>query len=105
MSRLRASKRRLDDWNAVFRALSHESRRQILLILHYRGGRMTAGQLAARFSCSWPTTTRHLGVLEEAGLVRVIKTGRERFYELDADRLQRVTGDWLQAFGEPAESS
>ncbi len=98
MSRLRASKRRLDDWNAVFRALAHESRRQILLILHYRGGSMTAGDVAGRFSCSWPTTTRHLGVLEEAGLVRVKKAGRERVYELDTERLRSVTGDWLRAF-------
>lgn len=98
MSRLGASKRRLDDWNAVFRALAHESRRQILLILFYRGGRMTAGEVAGRFSCSWPTTTRHLGVLEEAGLVRVRKRGRKRVYELHRERLLGVTGDWLRAF-------
>jgi DNA-binding transcriptional ArsR family regulator len=93
-----ASKRRVADWEAVFRALAHASRRQILLILHYRAGRMTAGEVAARFSCSWPTTTRHLGVLREAGLVRVTRSGRERIYELDRDRLLAVTGDWLGSF-------
>jgi len=100
VSPYRATKRRLADWDAVFRALAHESRRQILLILHYRGGRMTAGQVAARFSHSWPTTTRHLGVLEEAGLVKKRKEGRERIYELDRARLLAVTGDWLKAFEE-----
>lgn len=100
MSRLRATKRRLADWDAVFRALAHPSRRQILLILHFRGGRMTAGEIAGRFACSWPTTTRHLGVLERAGLVRVSKAGRERIYELDRRRLCSVTSGWLDSFAE-----
>ncbi len=68
--------------DAVFAALAHESRRQILLVLHFRGGRATAGEIAQRFACTWPTTTRHLKVLIDAGLVRVEKRGRERWYEL-----------------------
>jgi len=59
---------------------------------------MTAGEIAARFECSWPTTTRHLRRLERAGLVRVEKAGRERIYRLDAERLQRVAGAWLGMF-------
>ena len=59
----------------VFAALAHPQRRQILLVIHFRGGTMTAGQIADRFSCSWPTTTRHLRALESAGLVRVRKSG------------------------------
>lgn len=39
---------------------------------------MTAGEIAERFSCTWPTTSRHLRVLESAGLVRVEKRGRAR---------------------------
>jgi DNA-binding transcriptional ArsR family regulator len=82
----------------VFAALAHASRRQILLVLRFRGGEMTAGDIAGRFACSWPTTTRHLRVLEEAGLVRVEKRGRERVYRLDRDRLAGVTGAWLRWF-------
>ena len=100
MTRLRATKRRLEDWEAVFRALSHASRRQILLILRFRGGRMTARKIARRFSCSWPTTSRHLAVLVEAELIRVRKEGRERVYELDRERLLGVTGGWLEWFGD-----
>ena len=102
MRAFRATRKRLEDWDAVFRALAHHSRRQILLILHFRGGRMTAGEIAKRFSCSWPTTTRHLRVLEEAGLVRVRKDGRERIYALDRERLLGRTAEWLRWFEGPS---
>jgi DNA-binding transcriptional ArsR family regulator len=63
---------------------------------------MTAGDIAARFHCSWPTTTRHLRVLEEAGLVSVEESGRQRTYVLNAARLRKVVGEWLHWF-EPKE--
>jgi DNA-binding transcriptional ArsR family regulator len=84
--------------DAVFDALAHPSRRHILLVLRFRGGEMSAGDIADRFSCSWPTTTRHLKVLEEAGLVRVEKRGRERIYRLNARRLRGVALGWLKWF-------
>ena len=65
---------------------------------------MTAGAIAERFHCSWPTTTRHLKVLVDAGLVSVDKRGRERFYRLETDRLLGVAGEWLSWFG-PGKSS
>ncbi len=88
-------KQRLEDEEAVFSALAHESRRHILLVLHFRGGSMTAGDIAARFECSWPTTTRHLGVLRDAGLVRVTRQGRERVYAIDRERVSSVLEGWL----------
>ncbi len=88
----------LEAADAVFSALAHPSRRHTLLVLHFRGGEMTAGEIARRFSCSWPTTTRHLRVLEEAGLVEVERRGRERVYRLNAERLVGVTRQWLSAF-------
>lgn len=94
-----ASERELADADAVFAALAHASRRHVLLVLRFRGGAMTAGEIADRFSCSWPTTTRHLRVLESAGLVQVEQRGRERVYRLRADRLLAVTGGWLRWFG------
>ena len=90
----------VDDQERVFRALAHASRRHILITLRARGGRVSAGDIAKRFACSWPTTTRHLRVLEEAGLVRVHKQGRERYYELDRAKLQAQVGGWLAHFGE-----
>jgi len=88
----------LDALEAVFGALAHQSRRTILLVLLARGGEMTSGDIAARFDCSWPTTTRHLRILEDAGLVRVTLRGRQRVYQLDADRLRSVAGAWLSRF-------
>ena len=50
---------------------------------------MTSGEIAEQFSTAWSTTTRHLAVLREAGLVSVEKRGRERVYRANpavADR-------------------
>jgi DNA-binding transcriptional ArsR family regulator len=88
----------LHDLDVVFAALAHPSRRQILLVLKLRGGAMTAGEIADRFSCKWPTTTRHLRALEGAGLLTVRKEGRERLYELNRARLLDVVTGWLNWF-------
>ena len=90
--------RELRDLDVVLRALSHASRRHVLVVLLARGGRMGAGDIARRFSCAWPTTSRHLRLLEEAGLVRVERQGREWIYVLEADRLRGVVGGWLRHF-------
>ena len=65
---------------------------------------MTAGDIAARFACSWPTTTGHLRVLQDSGLVTVEKRGRERLYKLDSARLHSVVGGWLAWFGNAEQS-
>ncbi len=88
----------LEDFDTVFKALAHASRRHILVVLHARGGHMTAGAIADRFACSWPTTTRHLRQLTDAGLVTVEKVGREKIYRLNQARLCRVTDNWLKWF-------
>lgn len=80
------------------RALAHASRRHVLVVLHARGGSMTAGEIAKRFSHTWPTTSRHLRVLEEAELVRVDRQGREWIYTLRADRIRDVVGGWVRWF-------
>jgi DNA-binding transcriptional ArsR family regulator len=81
----------------VVAAIAHPARRQILLTLHFRGGTSTAGELASRFAHAWPTTTRHLRVLESAGLLRQEKRGRTRVYTIDRERLA-LLGEWLKWF-------
>jgi DNA-binding transcriptional ArsR family regulator len=88
----------LDDFDAVFGALAHRSRRTILAVLHARGGQMTSGAIAARFEHSWPTISQHLRVLQQAGLVTVELRGREHVYRLQTDRLLGVTERWLSHF-------
>jgi DNA-binding transcriptional ArsR family regulator len=101
----RDGRRELRELEEVFSALAHASRRQILLSLRFHGGSMTAGAIADRFACSWPTTSRHLRQLEAAGLVRVAKQGRERVYSVDVEKLERVVGGWLEWFGEEPGAS
>lgn len=83
------------------RALDHASRRRILLVLRFRGGSMTAGEIAQRFSCSWPATTRHLKVLLGAGLLRLERQGRERRYHLEPGALAPLER-WLGWFAAEA---
>lgn len=85
--------------DAVVTALAHPARRQILLTIHLRGT-ATAGEIAGRFAHKWPTTTRHLRVLEDAGLVRQERHGRTRVYAVDKTRLALVS-EWLGWFDAP----
>ena len=84
----------------AFEALAHEERRHIVLLLAHHGPELPSGYLASRLSHSWPTTTRHLHVLEAAGIVTVRREGRFCVYRLERDHLQRVVGGWL-TFLEP----
>ena len=83
--------------DGVVEALAHPARRQILMTIHFRGGRMSSGDIAGRFAHSWPTTTRHLQVLASAQLLRTSRNGRERIYEIDRDKLALLR-DWLGWF-------
>ncbi len=89
--------------DAVVAGLAHPARRQILLTIHLRG-EATAGEIAGRFAHKWPTTTRHLRVLEDAGLVRQERRGRTRVYTVDRARLALVS-EWLGWFGDPVTAS
>jgi DNA-binding transcriptional ArsR family regulator len=91
--------RDLDEIDAVFGALGHATRRHILQVLVARGGTLTAGELSSRFAHSWPTTTRHLGVLVDAGLVSVARVGRKRHYQVERQKLGDVLGLWLRSVG------
>ncbi len=86
-----------DIYEAVFAALAHAARRRVLLTIYFHGGTMTAGEIAAIFEQAWPTTTRHLQVLEAAGLLTHEKKGRTRIYRLQTKRLELVR-DWLTHF-------
>ena len=61
---------------------------------------MTAGEIAALFEHTWPTTTRHLRVLESAELVRQESKGRTRVYRIDRRRL-KLARDWIAWFFKP----
>jgi DNA-binding transcriptional ArsR family regulator len=96
----RESKERQDAYEAVFTALAHPVRRRILITVYFNGGSMTAGEIANTFEHAWPTTTRHLQVLETAGLLRHERQGRSRRYRIDCRRLE-LARDWLAWFSRP----
>ena len=91
------SRARVDAYEAVFSALSHAARRRVLLTIYFHGGSMTVGDIAAVFNHAWQTTTRHLQVLEAAGLLTHERQGRRRIYRIQPKRLELVR-DWLSHF-------
>src|SRR3954454_5819629 len=93
----REPRARLDAYEAVFTALAHPARRRVLLAVYFAGGEMAAGEIASMFAHAWQTTTRHLQVLESAGLLKHERQGRNRIYRLERKRLELVR-DWLSTF-------
>ena len=93
----RDASKELEALNTVFEALDHPTRRHILMVMHFRDDVMTAGEIVERFSCRWPTISRHMKVLQRAGLVSVEKKGRERLYRLEKDNLN-VVRYWFTSF-------
>lgn len=85
------------DMSAVFHALAHESRRQILDILRDRPG-CPVGELAKHFDVSRIAVMNHLTVLEHAGLVVSEKDGRVRRLWLNAAPLQMIQDRWLGGY-------
>jgi len=99
----RESRPRIDAYESVFAALAHAARRRVLLTIYFNGGSMTAGEIAAIFQHSWQTTTRHLQVLEAAGLLTHQRQGRMRIYRIERKRLELVR-DWLAHFSRNGRS-
>lgn len=91
------SRKQEDAYEAVFTALAHPVRRRILMTVYFNGGSMMAGEIANTFEHAWPTTTRHLQVLERAGLLAQVRQGRLRHYRINHHRLELVR-DWLAWF-------
>jgi DNA-binding transcriptional ArsR family regulator len=88
----------LERLDAVFAALSHRTRRAILVTLEANGGSQTSGKIADRMDNSWQTTSRHLRQLEEAGLITVGLQGRERIYSLDSAFMLDTLDNWGDRF-------
>jgi DNA-binding transcriptional ArsR family regulator len=83
--------------NSVFKALAHPARRQILALL--RKGPRLAGDLAEAFDSSWPTMSRHLGVLKEAGLVTAERQGTQILYRVNTSVLEDAATALLGLIG------
>ncbi len=83
--------------DAVFHALASQPRRAMLGRL--AAGELTVGQLAAPLAMSLAAASKHVQVLERAGLVRRRVTGRQHVCRLDPAPLASASA-WLR-FYEP----
>jgi len=84
-----------DQLSLVFGALADPIRRTILTRL--TEGDATVAELAAPFSVSQPAISRHLKVLEHAGLISRTRRATARLSHLDAEPLREVT-TWLAGY-------
>lgn len=82
----------LDD---CFRALAHPLRREILDRLV--DGPATVGTVSNRFRVAAPTISKHLDVLEDAGLVKRERVGRDHILTLQAAPLRDATS-WMSRY-------
>jgi DNA-binding transcriptional ArsR family regulator len=83
---------RLDD---TFAALAHPVRRAILARL--MGGEASVMELAEPFEMSLPAVSKHLKVLERAGLIARGREAQWRPCRLEADPLKEVA-DWVEGY-------
>ena len=88
---------RVDQLSAVFGALADPTRRAILARL--TEGDATVAELAAPFSMSQPAVSKHLKVLERAGLVSRSRRATARLSHLEAQPLRDAT-EWLARYQE-----
>src|SRR5215470_634923 len=82
----------------VFNAIAEPRRRQIVELLARRGA-LAVGTLVAVMEFRQPAVSKHLGVLRKVGVVAVTKQGKQRVYNLEAEKLKTVH-DWVKAFEE-----
>lgn len=82
----------MDPLSGVFGALADPTRREILVAL--RRGEATVAELAKPFAVSQPAVSKHLKVLEQAGLITRSRRGTARLSRLEAAPLRAAT-EWL----------
>lgn len=79
----------------VFEALASTPRRKILAYLAET--ELSAGEIASRFEMTKPSLSKHLKILESAGLVIGEKRGQFVFYRLQGDNLASTLATFMQA--------
>jgi len=85
--------RSLSGLDRIFRALADGTRRSMIHALA-RGQARSAGELGRRFRSAQPTISRHLKVLERAGLVQRSVEGRVHRFRLRQRKLEEACG-WI----------
>ena len=84
-----------DTLTPIFAALADPTRRAILARLSL--GEASVNELAEPFAISGPAVTKHLKVLEKAGLISRGREAQRRPARLEAEKL-KVATEWLAAY-------
>lgn len=85
----------MSNLDAVFSALADPTRRAILARL--RTGEASVGELAEPFALGLRTVSKHIGVLEHAGLISRESRGQRRLSRLEPGALQSID-TWLDEY-------
>jgi DNA-binding transcriptional ArsR family regulator len=83
--------------DAVFRALADGSRRRLLDRLHARNGQ-TLGDLTAGLKMSRQAVSKHLVVLENANLISIQWSGREKLHFLNPVPIHEIADRWISKY-------
>jgi DNA-binding transcriptional ArsR family regulator len=86
---------RQDRFDAMFAALADPTRRAILARL--AKGEATVNELAAPFDMTQPSISKHLKVLERAGLISRGRAAQTRPCRLETAPLRKVA-DWVESY-------
>ena len=85
----------------VFQAIADPQRRAIISLIAEK--ELTVNDIAEHFTISRPAVSKHLKILEECGLVTVTQKGRERYCQLQVEKLSTVS-DWVEQYKKIWES-
>ncbi len=83
--------------DAVFRALADRNRRHLLDQLRERNGQ-SLRDLCAGLDIARQSVTKHLAVLEGAGLVTTVRQGREKLHYLNAAPINDIADRWISQY-------
>ncbi|MFD7846613.1 ArsR/SmtB family transcription factor [Nocardia sp. NPDC059764] len=86
--------------DTVFKALADATRRQLLDRLREHNGQ-TLRELCERVAMARQSVTQHLDILERAGLVTVLRRGRERVHYINPTPIHDIEQRWISVFDRP----
>ena len=89
----------MDDDDRVFKALGDPTRRFLLDLLFERDGR-TLTELESGLDMTRFGAMKHLRVLEDAGLVVTVRSGREKLHYLNPVPIRLIHDRWIDKFRE-----
>ncbi len=93
------------DLDQVFKALADSTRRQILDELAEKNGQ-SLYELCVRLimlrkiSITRQAISKHLTILENAGLVQVERSGRQKLHYLDTEPIEDLSSGWLKSLAQ-----